>query len=214
MSIYTTIYNNPCASRRQQKSAYLPGSGLHKHHIIPRHAGGTDDEENFTYLTVREHVIAHFLLWKIHNNPNDLRSMYMLGAELTPSQRQIVGIFCRDNKLGFHGASKTQRKQWSYKSYQKNIENNTEFAYWASQEGRKKRASLGGKASLASGNNTKFTYWASDEGRKKRASLGGQSHVGKKWIHKDGKRTRVPAVELSTYLQDGWSLGSGSKVLT
>lgn len=36
----------------------------HKHHIIPKHAGGTDDPSNLIELTVEEHAEAHKLLWE------------------------------------------------------------------------------------------------------------------------------------------------------
>lgn len=36
----------------------------HKHHKIPRHAGGTDDPSNIIELTVEEHAAAHKLLFE------------------------------------------------------------------------------------------------------------------------------------------------------
>lgn len=172
MSFFLSVYTNLCNSGKLLREQYGPGSGLHGHHIVPRHMGGTDDPDNFTYLTVREHIIAHYLLWKIYNNVNDLRSMYMLGANLTPHQRRQTGLFCVEQRKGIHNADSKQRAEWARISYKKNMENNTAFAYWASPEGRKERASLGGKASLASGNNTAFAYWSSPEGRKERARMG------------------------------------------
>ena len=83
MGVSADVFINLCQSKKQLKESWGKGSGLHRHHIIPVHSGGTDEESNFTYLTVREHIIAHFLLWKIHRNPNDLRSMHMLGANLS-----------------------------------------------------------------------------------------------------------------------------------
>ena len=44
---------------------------LHKHHIIPRHAGGTDDESNLVYLTVEEHAETHRLLYEQYNRQED-----------------------------------------------------------------------------------------------------------------------------------------------
>ncbi len=44
---------------------------LHKHHIIPRHAGGTDDESNLVYLTVEEHAEAHRLLYEQYGRKED-----------------------------------------------------------------------------------------------------------------------------------------------
>jgi hypothetical protein len=44
---------------------------LHRHHIIPRHAGGTDDESNLVYLTVEEHAEAHRLLYEQYGRKQD-----------------------------------------------------------------------------------------------------------------------------------------------
>jgi hypothetical protein len=78
--MYSKIYHNLCEQSKKRNLEYKQGSGLHRHRILPGHSGGLYDENNITYLTVREHIIAHFLLWKIHKNPNDLRSMNMLGG--------------------------------------------------------------------------------------------------------------------------------------
>jgi hypothetical protein len=73
MAFYSKIYYNICKKGKEAKNQYKSFSDLHKHHIIPKHSGGNDDESNLTYLTIREHIIAHYLLWKIHKNTNDLR---------------------------------------------------------------------------------------------------------------------------------------------
>ena len=39
----------------------------HKHHIIPRHAGGTDDSSNLVELTVEAHAEAHKKLYEEHD---------------------------------------------------------------------------------------------------------------------------------------------------
>lgn len=44
---------------------------LHKHHIIPRYAGGTDDSENIVELTVEEHAEAHRVLWEQYGRKED-----------------------------------------------------------------------------------------------------------------------------------------------
>lgn len=44
----------------------------HKHHIIPRHMGGTDDPSNLIELTIEEHAEAHKLLWEKHHKNEDL----------------------------------------------------------------------------------------------------------------------------------------------
>ena len=44
---------------------------LHKHHIIPKHAGGTDDPSNLIYLTVEDHAEAHRSLFEHHGRWQD-----------------------------------------------------------------------------------------------------------------------------------------------
>ena len=43
----------------------------HKHHIVPKHMGGTDDPSNLVYLTVEEHAEAHKKLWETHGKIED-----------------------------------------------------------------------------------------------------------------------------------------------
>ena len=44
---------------------------LHQHHIIPRHAGGTDDPTNLVYLTIEEHANAHRALYEQYSRQED-----------------------------------------------------------------------------------------------------------------------------------------------
>ncbi len=41
---------------------------IEQHHIIPRSMGGDNSSINLVNLTLREHYIAHHLLWKIYRN--------------------------------------------------------------------------------------------------------------------------------------------------
>ena len=43
----------------------------HKHHIVPRHAGGADDPSNIVKLTVEEHAEAHRVLYEKHGRWQD-----------------------------------------------------------------------------------------------------------------------------------------------
>lgn len=150
----TNIYNQLCQSRKSNKILYKKGSGLHEHHILPRHSGGLDDDENYTYLTVREHIIAHYLLWRINKNPQDLRSMKMLGANLSVAYRRTIGLWCVENKIGVHSDlyTKEERRKWSLKGLETQKESGSKdsFYYWSTIEGQTERASMGGKAGAAS----------------------------------------------------------------
>jgi hypothetical protein len=59
--VFNQIYFNLCEINKSKKDNYKKYSGLHEHHIIPKHMGGSDEECNLTYLSVREHIIAN---WK------------------------------------------------------------------------------------------------------------------------------------------------------
>lgn len=43
----------------------------HRHHIVPRHAGGSDNETNIVLLTVEEHAEAHHLLFQQYGRQED-----------------------------------------------------------------------------------------------------------------------------------------------
>ena len=44
---------------------------LHWHHIIPKHAGGTDDPSNLVQLTIEDHAIAHKVLYGLWKREED-----------------------------------------------------------------------------------------------------------------------------------------------
>jgi len=50
------------------KREYIIKSGLVKHHIVPKSMGGSNEVENISILTVREHYIAHLILWKAYGS--------------------------------------------------------------------------------------------------------------------------------------------------
>ena len=55
----------------------------HKHHIIPRHAGGTNDPSNLILLTITEHAEAHRLLYEEHNRWQDRVAWQTLSGQIS-----------------------------------------------------------------------------------------------------------------------------------
>ena len=51
---------------------------IHRHHIVPKHAGGTEDEDNIVLLTIEEHADAHNLLYCIYKRWQDKAAEYLL----------------------------------------------------------------------------------------------------------------------------------------
>jgi hypothetical protein len=71
----------------------------HKHHIVPRHSGGTDDPENIIELTIEEHAEAHRLLWVQYGKKQDrLAWQGLLG--LLSKQEIIKEILSEAGKKG------------------------------------------------------------------------------------------------------------------
>jgi phage protein D len=60
----------------------------HKHHIIPRHAGGSDDPSNIIELTVEEHAEAHRILYEQYNNWQDYCAWQALSGRI--GQEEIL----------------------------------------------------------------------------------------------------------------------------
>jgi hypothetical protein len=52
----------------------------HKHHIIPRHAGGTDDASNLVELSIQEHAEAHKELFQKYGRWQDELAYNMLSG--------------------------------------------------------------------------------------------------------------------------------------
>jgi hypothetical protein len=67
--IYSTICNRGKESRKLDYSEV--------HHIMPRCLGGTDDPENLTRLTYREHYIVHWILTKMHKDEPKIQYAFL-----------------------------------------------------------------------------------------------------------------------------------------
>jgi hypothetical protein len=58
----------------------------HKHHIVPKHMGGTDDPSNLIELTVEEHAEAHRALFEQYGRYEDRLAWKMLSGQLTDKE--------------------------------------------------------------------------------------------------------------------------------
>jgi hypothetical protein len=55
---------------------------LHKHHIVPKHMGGSDDPSNLIELTVEEHAAAHKKLYEQHGHWQDKIAYEALSGQI------------------------------------------------------------------------------------------------------------------------------------
>ena len=61
----------------------------HKHHIIPRHMGGTDDPSNLIELTIEEHAQAHLELYEKYGNKRDWIAYRSLLGQISTAEARL-----------------------------------------------------------------------------------------------------------------------------
>ena len=67
----------------------------HRHHIIPRHMGGTDDPENLVFLTPEEHAKAHQELYEKYGKLEDYLAWKGLAGFM--GKEEIISGLMREN---------------------------------------------------------------------------------------------------------------------
>ena len=68
----------------------------HKHHIIPKHMGGSDNADNIVELTVEEHAEAHKKLYEQHGHWQDYCAWQALSGRI--GQEEILRMKQGANK--------------------------------------------------------------------------------------------------------------------
>lgn len=82
--MYKEVYDRLVVSKSHLVTEWKTNKALYRHRIKPGHQGGEYVDGNCTYLTLREHIIAHYLLWKINSHPGDYRAYKWLSGIETP----------------------------------------------------------------------------------------------------------------------------------
>jgi general stress protein YciG len=91
-----------------------PNERTHKHHIIPRYMGGTDDPENLVEVSVTQHAMFHFCNYQLWGNGEDRLAWRGLAGLITPDDaaleaqalgRKKAGNKNKENKTGVCGRS-------------------------------------------------------------------------------------------------------------
>lgn len=82
--MYKEIYEKLVSSRAHLKLQWENNNMLYRHRIKPGHQGGEYIDSNCTYLTLREHIIAHYLLWKIDKQLGDYRAYKCMSGIIIP----------------------------------------------------------------------------------------------------------------------------------
>jgi hypothetical protein len=80
----------------------------HKHHIIPRHAGGSDDPSNIVTLTIPEHAEAHKKLFEEHGRWQDEVAYLTLSGQIDKAEANIRAV--RKANTGIVRSEETKKK--------------------------------------------------------------------------------------------------------
>ena len=204
---YLKVY---CNLIRKAENRTPPEGYTEKHHTFPKGIFG--DNDRIVVLTPREHYITHLLLEQIcikRYGVGDKNTRKMtLACIMMRNRSEKYNSHLYEQVRKRHSENMKEKMKEIETQKQDYLNNNTKnFYYWSTEEGRKERASLGGKQR----GSKEFTYWASNEGRKERASLGGKAHKGKKVMHFPGIKgwKRIPPEDINIKLNEGWKFGTG-----
>lgn len=161
----------------------------HKHHIIPKHMGGTDDPENLIELTIEEHAEAHRKLYEEYGRWQDYYAWKGLSGQIGREEilKQIhinngknLGKYMFENKLGIFSMTNEERLPYLIKGGKTSGKLNSESGHC------KEIAHLGGKASAG------MPYWYNEELDKETRSF---ESPGEGWV-KGIKMERVNIEQL------------------
>lgn len=61
-------------------------SMMHKHHIIPRYMGGTDEETNLVEVTITQHAMYHFCNYQLWGNVEDYVAWRGLSGQISEAE--------------------------------------------------------------------------------------------------------------------------------
>lgn len=121
----------------------------HKHHILPKHAGGTDDPSNLIELSIADHAEAHRILYEKHGRWQD-RVAWLSLAGIMKDQERIYEILKNSNPGGYKHTDNAKTKL----SEMRKGEKNPMYGKTAANAG-KKRPGIGGRK--------KGSKWSLDE---------------------------------------------------
>lgn len=99
---------------------------LHKHHIIPKHAGGTNDSSNIILLTVEKHAEAHRELFEKYGRWQDEVAWKGLSGRIAREevQREAVSRANTGKKMSDETKEKISKSKKGVKQSPSHIENN------------------------------------------------------------------------------------------
>lgn len=100
---WTIIYKNLIDKAILEKRTKNTEIYYENHHIVPKHMEGDNSNDNLVLLTFREHVLAHYLLWRIHGYEGDKLMYSLRNLQTEEAQRLRVKLAVESNRNGGKG---------------------------------------------------------------------------------------------------------------
>ncbi len=138
----------------------------HIHHIIPKHMGGTDEENNLVELTIEEHAEAHKKLYEEHGRWEDYLAWQGLAGLMT-REELVKEMLSQAGKKG--SGNQLGKKRGKYKKH--------------AQGGNYKPVGTGG---------TKWYHNPNDPTQKSCFKEGQEIPEG--WVRGQGKKAKNPGL--------------------
>ena len=138
----------------------------HKHHIVPRHAGGSNDPSNLKELTIEEHALAHKKLFFIYGRWQDELAYQRLENQITC--QEAAREASRQANLGNKQSQETKDKRTASikRFYKDNLEAQKRFSEACSRGAKGRKVTLEGSKKLSLSRKGKCTGNAETQRKK------------------------------------------------
>lgn len=84
----------------------------HKHHIIPRHMGGSDHPDNLIELSVEDHALVHKALFDEHGRWEDEIAWKCLSGQITQAEAIIESVKRANTGRKHTPEQRQKRSEW------------------------------------------------------------------------------------------------------
>jgi len=111
-----------------------PNERTHKHHIIPKYMGGSNEPENLVEVTLTQHTMFHFCNYQLWGNEEDFIAWRGLSNQIDLDQIKLEAMVLgakkagqknKENGTGFFKLTVEQRNEHNRKAGQKSYEKET-----------------------------------------------------------------------------------------
>lgn len=186
---------------------------VHKHHIIPKSLGGTNERTNIVKLTYRQHFIAHRLLLKITSGRDRSKMAFaMMRFGKTSKNYAVISNQISDSLKGegnpMYGKKLTEEHKKAISGENHGMHGRCCYDVWVEKYGISvandmRDAMLMKRSNAASGERNPMYG-------KKHTKERNMSHsatlTGRKYMWKDGIQKRIRPENIDAMISDGWSL--------